>query len=154
VVFSPFSLVAANNVRDPDSPIALGDELTFHDQLSTKGRQVGDDLGSCVIVSVAPEILANCTLVIRLPDGNITGQFAAIPGPAPKDLALTGGTGTYRNVGGEGNLGDDRERPHHEQVPQTVGPGRTGEVSHGERHLVGPRHQRFMDHTAYGTRRR
>jgi hypothetical protein len=69
-------------MRVTRTPIALGDELTFHDQLSTKGRQVGDDLGSCVIVSITPEV----------------------PGPAPKDLALTGGTGTYRNLGGEGNL--------------------------------------------------
>jgi hypothetical protein len=36
VVFSPFSLGATNNVRPPDSPVALGDEITFHDQLSQK----------------------------------------------------------------------------------------------------------------------
>ena len=71
----------------------------------SKGKQVGDDVGSCVIVSITPpEILANCTLVIRLPDGNITGQFVAIAGPTPRELALTGGTGNYRNVGGEGTL--------------------------------------------------
>jgi hypothetical protein len=104
VVFSPFTPVAANNERDPNSPIALGDEIVFHDQLFAKGRQVGDQLGSCVIVDVTPELLANCTLVIRLPGGTITGQFASVPGPAPKALALTGGTGTYRNVGGEGTL--------------------------------------------------
>jgi hypothetical protein len=57
-----------------------------------------------VIASITPELLANCTLVIRLPGGNITGQFVAIQGPTPKQLALTGGTGTYRNVGGEGTL--------------------------------------------------
>jgi hypothetical protein len=104
VVFSPFSPIAANNVRDPNSPFALGDELVFHDQLFSRGKQVGDDVGSCVIASIAPELLANCTLVIRLPGGNITGQFVAISGPTPKELALTGGTGTYRNVGGEGTL--------------------------------------------------
>jgi hypothetical protein len=72
VVFSPFSPIAANNVRDPNSPFALGDELVFHDQLFAKGKQVGDDLGSCVIAAVTPELLANCTLVIRLPGGNLT----------------------------------------------------------------------------------
>ncbi len=35
---------------------------------------------------------------------NIAAQTVAIPGPAPKDLALTGGTGTYRNIGGDGTL--------------------------------------------------
>jgi hypothetical protein len=47
VVFSPFSPIAANNVRPPNSPFALGDELTFHDQLLTGGtgiyRSVGGD---------------------------------------------------------------------------------------------------------------
>ena len=58
-----------------------------------------------MIVAVPPEeVLANCSMVIRLPGGNITGQFPAIPGPTPKDLALTGGTGADRDVGGEGRL--------------------------------------------------
>jgi hypothetical protein len=104
VVFSPFTPVATNNVRDPSSPIALGDEIVFHDQLFSNGTRVGDDLGSCVIVSPAPELLSNCSIMIRLPAGDVTGQFATSPGPAPKPLALTGGTGTYRNAGGEGTL--------------------------------------------------
>jgi hypothetical protein len=104
VVFSPFTPIAANNQRDPDSPFALGDEIVFHDQLFTNGRRVGDDLGSCVIASRTPELMANCSLVIRLPDGNLTGQFIAIQGPAPREIALTGGTGVYRTAGGEGTL--------------------------------------------------
>ena len=104
VVFSPFTLAATNNVRVPNSPFALGDEVVFHDQLFANGKHVGDDLGSCVIVSPAPELLNSCTMVIRLPGGDITAQFATSPGPAPKPLALTGGTGTYRNAGGEGTL--------------------------------------------------
>ena len=105
VVFSPFSPIAANNVRDPNSDFALGDELVFHDQLFAKGKQVGDDVGSCVIASItSQELAANCSLVIRLPDGNLTGQFIAVAGPAPREIALTGGTGSYRSAGGEGTL--------------------------------------------------
>ncbi len=105
VVFSPFSPVAANNVRNPHSPFALGDELVSHDQLFSRGQHVGDDVFSCVLVSVPPNpTLANCTAIFRLPGGNITAQTTAIPGPAPKDLALTGGTGTYRTAGGDGTL--------------------------------------------------
>jgi hypothetical protein len=105
VVFSPFSFVKANNVRVPHSPIALGDELTFHDQLYSKGHHAGDDVGSCVIVSIPPAaILANCTAVFRVPSGNITAQFPAIPGPTPKALALNGETGNYRDIGGDGTL--------------------------------------------------
>jgi hypothetical protein len=105
VVFSPFSPIAANNVRPPDSPFALGDELTFHDQLFSQGQHAGDEVGSCVIVSIPPDpVLANCSLVARVPGGNIAAQFVAIQGPTPKKLALTGGTGIYRNIGGDGTL--------------------------------------------------
>jgi hypothetical protein len=104
VVFSPFAAVATNNVRDASSPFSLGDEIVFHDRLFSKATQVGDDVGSCVIVALTPELLNNCSLVIRLADGTITGQFATQPGPAPKPIALTGGTGAYRNVGGDATL--------------------------------------------------
>jgi hypothetical protein len=80
------------------------DEIVFHDILFSNGKQVGDQVGSCVIVALTPEVLANCSDVMRLPGGTIAAQFANAPGPAPKDLALTGGTGTFRNVGGEGTL--------------------------------------------------
>src|ERR1700704_3952514 len=93
VQFSPFTLIPANPVRDPSSPFALGDEIIFHDLLFSRGKQVGDQVGSCVIVAVAPEVLANCSEVMRLPGGTIAAQFANAPGPAPKDLALTGGRG-------------------------------------------------------------
>jgi hypothetical protein len=40
----------------------------------------------------------------RLPEGNLTGQFVAVQGPAPRGIAVTGGTGRYRSAGGEGIL--------------------------------------------------
>src|SRR5215475_4194846 len=82
VVFSPFELVQANNVRNPSSPFALGD----------------------VVVFLTRDLPNNCSSVIRLPGGDITTQFSTSPGPAPKPLALTGGTGIYRNIGGDGTL--------------------------------------------------
>jgi hypothetical protein len=58
-----------------------------------------------VIVSITTqELAANCSLVIQLPGGNLTGQFVAVQGPAPREIALTGGTGSYRTAGGEGTL--------------------------------------------------
>jgi hypothetical protein len=105
VVFSPFEPVQANNVRNPKSPVALGDEIVAHDQLFSHGQHVGDDANSCVVVSAPPDAtLANCTGIFRLPGGTIAVQTTAIPGPAPKQLAVTGGTGTYRNVGGDRTL--------------------------------------------------
>ena len=83
----------------------LGDEIVFHDQLFAEGERVGDDLGSCVIVAItAQELAANCSLVIRLQGGNLTGQFVAVQGAAPREIALTGGTGRYRTAGGDGTL--------------------------------------------------
>jgi allene oxide cyclase-like protein len=102
VVFSPFEFIQANNVRNPNSPQALGDELVFHDQLFSGGQHVGDEAGSCVIVDVS-QGLANCTEVIRLPGGTITAQELNAP-PPRKQLAITGGTGIYDAVGGEATL--------------------------------------------------
>ena len=33
-----------------------------------------------------------------MPDGNLTGQFVAIAGPAPREIALTEGTGRFRTA--------------------------------------------------------
>jgi len=103
VVFSPPEFVQANNVRNPHSPFSLGDEIVFHDQLFSGGQHAGDDAGSCVLVDVSPAPLANCTMVIRLPGGSITGQFLNAP-PPRKQIAITGGTGVYDAAGGEGTL--------------------------------------------------
>jgi len=104
VEFSPFTIVAANNVRAPNAPFSIGDEILFHDQFSVNGRPAGDSVGSCVVVVLTPEALANCTGVFRLTGGNIAAQFVAVQGPTPKEVAVTGGTGTFRNVGGDGSL--------------------------------------------------
>jgi allene oxide cyclase-like protein len=102
VLFSPFELVQANNVRNPHAPFSLGDELVFHDQLFSGGQHVGDEAGSCVIVDVS-QALSNCTQVVRLPGGTIT--FQQLNGPPPrKQLAITGGTGIYDSAGGDGTL--------------------------------------------------
>jgi len=103
VEFSPLEFVPANNVRNPNSPYSLGDELLFHDQLFSSGHHVGDDAGDCVLVDVSQAPLANCTEVIRLPGGTITAQF--LNGPPPhKVLAITGGSGVYAAAGGDGTL--------------------------------------------------
>ena len=103
VVFSPFELAQTNNVRNPNSPYSLGDELLFHDQLFSNGQHVGDDAGDCVLVDVTKAPLANCTQVVRLPGGTLTTQF--LNGPPPhKQLAITGGSGVYDAAGGDGTL--------------------------------------------------
>src|SRR5437764_12714631 len=81
-----------------------GSEEILHDLVfSPDGRtQVGYDGGSCVLFDVAaPE--ENCTLTYSLPGGDLTTQLLNSPPPA-KIFAVTGGTGTYRNVRGQGKL--------------------------------------------------
>ena len=64
-----------------------------------------DDAFSCVVVSVPPQaVLANCTGIFRLRGGTIAFQTTAAPGPVPKQLAVTGGTGSHDNAGGDGTL--------------------------------------------------
>ena len=105
VVFSPVAPIQANNVRNPKSPVALGDEIVSHDQLYSHGQHVGDEAVSFVVVSVPPDVvLATASGVVRLSGGTIAYQSTATLGPTPKQLAVTGGTGIYRNVGGDGTL--------------------------------------------------
>jgi hypothetical protein len=103
VAFSPPEFVPANNIRNPHSQFALGGEIVFHDQLFSDGQHVGDEGGSCVLVDVSQGGLANCSEVIRLPGGTVTGQFLNAP-PPRKQIAITGGTGVYDAAGGEGTL--------------------------------------------------
>jgi len=102
VHFSPFEVLHLNRNPDPKTGFGFGDELTFHDLLFANGIQADDEGGSCVVVD-GRQALANCTEVIRLKQGTITA--AGLNGPPPtKHLALTGGTGIYRTVGGEATL--------------------------------------------------
>ena len=104
VVFSPFTIIESNT-DSPEAPMALGDENPNHGQLFSHGQHVGDAFSSCVVVVAPPAtVVGNCTAVFRLPGGTITAQFATGPGPAPKPLAITGGTGIYNSAGGDGTL--------------------------------------------------
>jgi len=79
-----------------------GDEFILHDLLFSDGKQVGHNGGVCVLTDpTAPEIA--CTATFSLPDGTITTQFLTTP-PPNKVFAVTGGTGIYRNVRGDGTL--------------------------------------------------
>lgn len=106
VKFSPFTIIESNtdNPEAPAPPGALGDIVLFHDQLFSHGQHVGDTAGNCVVVGVTPPFPNNCSGVFRLPGGTITTQFETAPGPGAKPIALTGGSGIYSNIGGDGSL--------------------------------------------------
>ncbi len=89
---------------------SLGDEDVFSDDLFTKkgGTEVGVDGGVCTVVRVidakTPSGTAQCLVTASLPGGQITTQglftFTDQP-PAPFQLAITGGTGAYKNARGQ-----------------------------------------------------
>ena len=97
VTFSPFNYTDLGD-RGPSA----ADVIVFHDKLSKGTKAVGDEVGSCTLVDAAG--LANCTGVVRLGDrGTITFAFVNTP-PPHKVLALTGGSGHFRTVRGDGTL--------------------------------------------------
>ena len=95
-----FSPPSYTDLGDPGPSAA--DVIVFHDQLLQDGRNVGDEVGSCVVVESSG--LANCTGVVQLKDrGTITFAFANTPDPS-KTLAITGGSGQFRTVQGDGHV--------------------------------------------------
>jgi hypothetical protein len=97
VEFSPPSYT---DLGDPG--FSAADVLVFHDELLRDGSQVGHEVGSCVLVEASG--LANCTAVVTL-DGRGTIAFAFENAPPPeKTLAITGGSGDFRDAGGDGTL--------------------------------------------------
>jgi hypothetical protein len=103
IVFSPFYVVEVK----PNGP-SKGDNSLFHDRLFANGEEVGEDGGNCVVVdnpsTPSTPLPVSCTASFRLPGGQITTQGLAAAGAAPKQLAVTGGTGVYRNVRGQATL--------------------------------------------------
>lgn len=87
-----------------------GDELIFADQLLMGGTAVGLGGVTCTVVHAVgsapgPESHMQCVATFDLPKGQITaqGMFALAPlQRAP--FAITGGTGAYRDAGGQGTV--------------------------------------------------
>jgi hypothetical protein len=97
VRFSPFDYT---DLGKPGPSAA--DVIVFHDTLFTNGRRVGDEVGSCIVVEASG--LSNCTGVVSL-DGRGTLTYAFVNAPPPrKILAVTGGSGDYREALGDGVL--------------------------------------------------
>ena len=78
---------------------SVGDVHVIDDRLFRSGKQVGHAGGACVLNTAArPE--ESCTVTFSLPRGSITAQWLNTP-PVRKTLAITGGTGRYRDARGE-----------------------------------------------------
>lgn len=99
VTFSPFFLADTGEAGP-----SKGDSIIFDDVLLQNGKKVGQQVGSCMITSVsATGLLASCSLVIRLPGGEIALQGLISTDPT-KRLIVTGGTGVYVNARGSATV--------------------------------------------------
>lgn len=97
VAFSPLSYT---DLGEPG--FSAADVIVFHDQLVRNDHPVGHEVGSCTLVDSSA--LANCTAVVTL-DSRGTIAFAFENSPPPeKTLAITGGSGDFRDAGGDGTL--------------------------------------------------
>ncbi|MFI6309881.1 dirigent protein [Nocardia fusca] len=90
---------ADNDSLDP------GDQMIVTDVLYHDGAIVGRDGLVCTILSASKgEVEMNCQATLVLPEGQITSQgIVKDPGRAAVsayDLAITGGTGSYRAARG------------------------------------------------------
>ena len=86
---------------------SAADVIVFHDRLLKDGREVGHEVGSCVVIE--PSGLSNCSGVVTV-DGQGTISFVFENAPPPeKTLAVTGGSGKYRTAHGDGSFTESGE---------------------------------------------
>lgn len=102
--------VQTTNIDLGDKDFSLGDQMVFADDLSAKegGSTFGTDGGVCTVVRVtdakAYSGTSQCAVTLSLRDGQIAVQglveFTGDDLPEPFDIAVTGGTGAYRDASG------------------------------------------------------
>lgn len=91
-----------------------GNRFTFLDHLFQNGEKVGELGGDCVVVDLDGQtgFTTQCQATASLPGGQIAAQgLIAIKNERFQhfSLAVTGGTGDYRTVGGEVRVEEDSE---------------------------------------------
>lgn len=88
----------------PDLPPAgtsVGDLYVYSGWLLKDGHRVGQGGGSCQVVQVdGAKVTTQCVLTGRLEQGSLTMQALWVTGESPLDMAITGGTGAYRDAQG------------------------------------------------------
>ncbi len=83
---------------------SIGDLLAFGNPIfnAANTRQIGRDEGSCVRTN--PGLAWECTWTTIVPGGSLTAEGPFYDDLRDSSLAITGGTGAYRNARGEMTL--------------------------------------------------
>ncbi|WP_020660777.1 allene oxide cyclase barrel-like domain-containing protein [Amycolatopsis benzoatilytica] len=96
--------VETDQYAAPDLPPAgpsVGDLHVYSGSLLKDGRRVGQGGGSCQIIRIdGASSTMQCLLTARLERGSLTMQSLWVVGENPLDMAVTGGTGAYRDAQG------------------------------------------------------
>jgi hypothetical protein len=93
-------LTSESNVRISQST-SLGSQLVFTDMIYRPGgtAAIGRDQGACSRAAPGNGVVYECLITFILPAGEIYAE-AASSHDGPSTGVVTGGTGTYRAVGG------------------------------------------------------
>ncbi|QIS11514.1 dirigent protein [Nocardia arthritidis] len=79
----------------------LGDLSAYSGWMLKDGRRVGQGGGSCQVVRIeGDKSTMQCVLTIKLEQGSLTMQALQTANESPLDMAITGGTGAYRDARG------------------------------------------------------
>ena len=80
---------------------SVGDMDVYSGNAVKDGREVGRGGGSCQVTHVAGDkVTMQCVITMELEHGSVTMQSFWTRGASPLDMAVTGGTGAYRNARG------------------------------------------------------
>ncbi|RDI43537.1 dirigent protein [Nocardia mexicana] len=83
------------------SGTSVGDMDVFSGSAMKDGSKVGNAGGSCQATHVDGEkVTTQCLITMELEAGALAVQALWIKGTSPLDMAITGGTGAYRNARG------------------------------------------------------
>jgi len=89
------------DVAPTGGPPSLGDTLVFSENLFRNGRRVGFTTGVCTVARVQHTPTAfQCQAIARIGGDQVTAQGLAFDQPSSV-FAITGGTGRWRNAGGQ-----------------------------------------------------
>jgi hypothetical protein len=89
------------DVAPTGGPPSLGDTLVFSENLFRNGRRVGFTTGVCTVARVQhPPTAFQCQATAYLGGDQLTAQGLAFDQPSSV-FAITGGTGRWRNAGGQ-----------------------------------------------------
>ncbi len=103
------------NVDEDPPGLSLGDQTISRNVLRQGGKQVGSLVSACTFTGVDPKPILLCTAVAQLGSSQlalmvrIPPRFLQNPQGESFRLAITGGTGPYRNARGYGQLASGSE---------------------------------------------